>query len=291
MEITYVNYVCNLKIETDSPLCKKILELVSKENKKKLTIKINSNKSIETFTNSQLVNATIIKIGDNVNMQIDLSKFKKSKEIYFGNSFNSEFILSDSIQKIIFKRDSVFNKQNKMYPEYLLHLEFGYCFNQPLDNLPNRLKYLLLGYQFNQQLEFLPESLLFLEFEGSTVFNNQLDNLPNNISTLRIKNLDTNINKFPTNIKILHLGDAKNLSNIINIKNYNCIEEIVIDDTLPKPEAIIDIISGFHDYMSNLKKIICKDNYGHMMMNDAHKISNMYNLKVVNDKYFLERIK
>lgn len=186
-----------------------------------------------------MTKTAIIELGNKFNMSVDFSKLINLKEILIGNTFNSELILPDSVEKILFSQSSNFNIQIKNYPAKLTHLTFGFKYNQSIDNLPqllkylkfgsnfnqqinnlpNKLEYLFLDYYFNQNLDFLPETLKTLEFANTMEFKNSLDNLPINLSTLLLGHTHDgkigkiNLDNLPNNITCLRLR----ICNLINI--------------------------------------------------------------------------
>ena len=119
----------------------------------------------------------------------------------------SPTLLPSGLTQLIFGENSKFNQpvnisdedsptgKSSILPDSLTDLEFGWLFDQPVDNLPNSLTYLSFGHNFNQPVTYqtessqngksptlLPESLTELAFGKS--FNQPIDNLPNSLTHL-----------------------------------------------------------------------------------------------------------
>ena len=60
-----------------------------------------------------------------------------------------------------------------LIPDCVTHLEFGFYFNQPVNNLPNSITHLNFGYCFNQSVNNLPSSITHLEIGGK--FNKSVE--------------------------------------------------------------------------------------------------------------------
>ena len=271
IEINYNIKDFDLKINSNTDLGKKILNLIKKSDKQEniIKIKFNSTKSFNSKNINSVPNVNIIELGKKFNTPIDLSKYTILKEISIGDKFNSYIIWSDSIEKIVFSYLSLFNQKINNYPKNLKHLVFGQKFNQEvnnlstnikylkfggefnkkINNLPNSLEYLYLGSEFNQDLDLLPESLITLEFEKSfSLFSKSLINLPNNLKKIifpenymyndKFNTLPNNINNLdalPNNINYLELPKSPNINK------------------LPEKIEIVEIKFNFFTNLVNLK--------------------------------------
>lgn len=131
---------------------------------------------------------------------------KKLSKIVFNNYFDSH------LTKIFIKSK-------------LIYLEFGWCFNKPIDGLlPNTLKYLILGRDFSQPIDELPGNLLHLILGRD--FSHPLNNLPNSLKYLKL-GLEFNKPIFRPPYKISHIK--------INRKKQSPL------DNLPESLEIIEI--------------------------------------------------
>lgn len=199
----------------------------------------------DEYTNKLNFFSNINKIvfGPSFNDYVDLSKYLCLKKIIFGSKFNSNFILPNSVDEIIFgyefncileslpinlkiihfgndfdhpvdvlpesveiiKFGKNFNHKLNNLPKNLIELNFNYesKFNHPLNNLPN-LKKIYFGIEFNQPLNYLPNSLEILDFTHKSKFNESLDNLPFGIKKLSLPyNYFNSIDNIPDTIEEL----------------------------------------------------------------------------------------
>ena len=86
----------------------------------------------------------------------------------------------------------------------IIDLQFGYYFNQSVDNLPAKLTVLKFGYEFNQPVDNLPQTLINLTFGEN--FNQSINNLPLNLKYLNIgNNFNQSLDFLPNNIKYLSI--------------------------------------------------------------------------------------
>jgi hypothetical protein len=116
----------------------------------------------------------------------------------------------------------------------LVHIKFGYKFNEKLDipyniksiyldcnnqyiinNLPNSIEELEFGYYFNLELNDLPSSIKKIVFNKYNNYNKPLNNLPKNVELLK---LSPEYNLQITNI-------PNKLKKIICSKNYEFIDD------------------------------------------------------------------
>lgn len=80
---------------------------------------------------------------------------------------------------------------------FLNSKEFGYSFNQPVNDLPNTLEYVSFGKKFNQSLDSFPNSIFYINIGSAehdyyngdyhfTEFNQKTYNLPSNLENILI---------------------------------------------------------------------------------------------------------
>lgn len=319
IEINYNVNDFDLKINKNSLLGKKILSLIKKSSEQENVVKIkfNSAKAFNSENINYIPNVNIIELGKKFNTPIDLSKYLKLKEIIIGDSFNSNIIWSDSIEKIIFSVYSIFNQKINNYPKKLKYLEFGTKFNQEVNNLPSSIKYLKFGCEFNnlinnlpngleylflsskfkQDLNFLPESLITLELE-TTSLSESLNNLPNNLQELSLPYYyKYNLDNLPNNIKYLKLSVLPEITKLPDkiekleiklnfitklkdIKNFQNIKELIIND-FNIDANIIDFLLKINNDFTNIKKInIYSYKYtdANIFKNNIHKINDIYKM-------------
>jgi hypothetical protein len=139
-----------------------------------------------------------------------------------------------------------------------------------------------LNCTFSKSLNNLPVNLMSLLIGPSLNNYGNLDNIPNNINCLGISNLK-NITKFPEKIKKLILFSFKECQNIINIKNYDNIEELEIKsfdtdiiDVLFIVENIKIITILFSYNSSNYDKVIL------LLKEKNNKMNNIFDIKIIN---------
>jgi hypothetical protein len=90
-------------------------------------------------------------------------------------------------------------------PESIISLKFGSYFNQSVDHLPNSLENLSFGYYFNNEVNNLPQSLKSLSFGRR--FNKNVDKLPNGITSLVFgSEFNQPVNNLPSSLEILEFG-------------------------------------------------------------------------------------
>ena len=66
-------------------------------------------------------------------------------------------------------------------------LKFGWCFNQPVDNLPKNLKIICFGQKFYQNIDNLPDSIEEINFDSySGKYNLPIKKFPNSLKKLQI---------------------------------------------------------------------------------------------------------
>ena len=256
--------------------------------------------------------------------QYDYNMMLKNKKVYFGYLFNQEIAgkIPDNITEISFKdyrrdpadyscsiakaRENDFNTDSpnefnqpicinsehsretcNCLPKNLECIEFGECFNHPIDNLPNTLQKLKISYLFNKSLDNLPENLTYLSIEGlfnKSVdnlpkflitliiechnFNQKLDNLPNSLKYLEIFscNFNQSIDLLPSSLETLILnttGFTKRFDNLPNslkilILNLNIYHDCI--NNLPDSIEILDIIMDYNTIIKKLPKNLIKFN-------------------------------
>lgn len=322
VEINYYSNDFSLKINTNSNLGKKILNLIKKtKEEEEIIIKFNSAKSFNSKNINSIPNANFMVFGNDFDTPIDLSKYIQIKEVLFGRSFNSNITWSNFIEKIIFPVCSAFNQKINDYPIKLKYLEFGTKFNQEVNNLPNSLKYLkfgcefnknlnnlpnglekiLLGPKFNQELNFLPESLITLQFDPFTQLTIGLDNLPNNLQELSIPcDYKYNLDNLPDNIKYLKLPKLPNISKLpnkiekleikfdffsklIGIINYENIKELIINDPNNANINFIDELILIKNNISNISKIYIYGLCSLFFLKNINKINNIYKISDIEE--------
>lgn len=279
MQINSYEKKFTLEIIKNSSLEKKILKFINEQNDvNQFRVLFTSSKSYDSKFFDSIPDTKIVELSDNFKCEIDLTKLTKMTEIYIGVKFNNVFILPNSVKKISFKNRSKFDTKITKYPDSLIYLEFGYNYNQPIDNLPNKLehlhlgsnfnhpidnlpmglKYLHLGYNYNHPIDNLPIGLKYLCLGES--FNQSLDYLPESLTELKFNSFET---KFTKSIDNLPTGIIKLSLPKICTKQFNSLTDNITHLTLfdlnediikfPKKINILEITSS--NNIQNFHKI------------------------------------
>lgn len=144
--------------------------------------------------------------------------------------FNDSAILPDHIKLLIirskkvplnFPRDVeriVFNSEFNQPVDHLFNdemknlktVEFGYHFNQTIDNLPDSVEELIIHRKFNQQIRKFPLNMKKLVFNTQEEIYFDLEILPKGLEVLSLKCKEgQKLINFPPNLKILVIDSKK----------------------------------------------------------------------------------
>lgn len=172
-----------------------------------------------------------------------------------------------NLEKIILPNN--FNNNILNYPPNIKYLDFGYSYNQPINNLSNSIEVLILHENFNSVITNLPSQLKHLTIKNKSFniknlkifFPNSLINLYISLNIFRLINLmDIQHVK---NIKLYNFSDEKynhdNLNNYADkIKNSHFTDIILHYDYTPNLNWIL---TNMPDSIESLKIIYNKNNY------------------------------
>lgn len=274
IDIDYLVDKYNLSLNTNSNLGKKILNLINNNSCDDIVkIKFNSTKSYNKKNFEKILNTKIVELCENFNTSVNFTKLINLTEIIIGRYFNSDIILPDSVEKISFDENSIFNCKIEKYPKKLTFLKFGFHFNQSVENLPMLLKHLIFGYSFNQQINNLPQTLEYL-YIGQQ-FNQNLDFLPNSIITLEFNLKGMTFSKSLDNLPI-------SLKNLLLSSSYA--DKIYLDDYNFTPNYISNL-NNLPDNIEYLRISNLKDIYkfpqkiSKLVLFNSYNFSNITNIK------------
>lgn len=155
--------------------------------------------------------------------QIDFfPKFIKNLFLQF--KFNSEILknLPEYLEYLhIYSNPREIKIELDNFPNKLKILEMtDIIYNLPLDKLPLSLEKLVLGFkkEYNHSFDNLPSSLNYLEITFYEYLDDKiqiLNNLPEKLEFLKLKKSNGfEINRYPSNLKILELNSKNQLTNI-----------------------------------------------------------------------------
>jgi len=228
---------------------------------------------------------------------VNYSRFKylpiNLPNLYLSKNYTSlEQITSVSISNLII--DNRCNKKINFANVNVTHIDFGFSYNHPIDNLNTNVKKITV--KSNIQMDNLPFSIEELNLCGE--FNSKLDYLSNNIQVLKIntKHYSHQLDNLPSSIKYFELNISKYDKSQLDDNNSFDIQEL---NNLPNSIETIKV--QYFTFMlkmlklpSSIKKIIIatkkeKFNYGYIKkLIDYEKINA--HLQTMCDKQKLDGV-
>ncbi len=100
-----------------------------------------------------------------------------------------------------------FNEEIENLPPSVKHVTFGASFNKPIDGkLPASVTHIIFGHCFNKSVDNLPPHVTYLEF--GCWFNQPIDKLPPSVTYLRLLSFYFNrhVNRLPSSLVYLEFG-------------------------------------------------------------------------------------
>ena len=216
----------------------------------------------------------------------------------FNEEITEEYLeVFNRVRKISF--GTTFNKPIKIkIPSNVIDINFGYYFNQELDNLPDNLEHLILGFHFNRRIDNLPVTLKILYL--SQYFNHPIDNLPVGLKELRINDdFNHSLDFLPNGLEKITFMETSIFSHSFD-NLPTTLKEIEIPISYPGsinnlPDSIEEIRIGVKYKYYVKRRLICKERTNITPPFSYVKItrfpSNLKRLYIFDDYLHLEELK
>ncbi len=208
----------------------------------------------------------------NIKGIVDLSKFKKLKELNCSNNKITEIILphmeidiidcsNNLIENLFLVNIKKFNfNQNPLkYIDFLQFSRYNIQPQIPLELIPNTVERLHFIGDFNQPIDNLQFGIKNLVL--SDKFNFPVNNLPNSIENLYFGNdFNQNVDLLPNSLTILHFGNKFSQpvdllpSNLKELKFWCNFNQLI--DNLPDSIEVLEVGDYFNKKVNKLPKLI-----------------------------------